>query len=232
MRTLLLVFCFCFFCGTPGQACMCLGSPLDSCLKNNNAIFIGVLTQIVRMDSLFMAHDGRTGHSTYFNFRVLKYYKGLGRSSDYVSVFATEGSCGGYCAGATPGDTMLLFSNYIGNPYSGQFLSGSQCERARKLSATMPTIDSLIRAARNGTENDYTRDLDFRLVPFEEEIQFLQDSTNRWFIPDNKDPYFEKNKPEPKDLPGDKTVLNWPLLASILLNLLLAVLLWLRQTRE
>ncbi|MBK8969133.1 MAG: hypothetical protein IPM36_21190 [Lewinellaceae bacterium] len=230
MRTLLLVFCFCFFCGTPGQACICMGEPLDSCLKNNGAIFIGVLTQIVRMDSLFMAHDGRTGHSTYFNFRVLKYYKGLGRSSDYVSVFATEGSCGGYCAGATPGDTMLLFSNYIGDPYSGQFLSGSQCERARKLSATMPTIDSIRQSIRNGTDNYYKRY--YRLVPLEEEIQFLQDSTNRWFIPDNKDSYFEKNKPEPKDLPGDKTVLNWPLLASILLNLLLAVLLWLRQTRE
>ncbi len=227
-KGLIFIFLLSMFGARAGQACICMGMGLEYCLKNDDAIFIGVLTGIVRMDSLYMADEGSTdGRVAYFNFKVIKYYKGLEENSDYVSVFDHRPNCGGYCNGIRLGDTMLLFASIIGNPYEGKFLVGSQCHRYAKLSVEIPPPDSFWEAARNRPDpNDYYQEFS-GLVPNEEEVQFLQDSTVIW-----KTPYIkEKRAPEQKPPPKPLLPQNWPLLASLLLNFLLAVLLWRRGER-
>ena len=113
------------------SACICMGETrAEVNLNNSDAVFIGVLTQIVFTDSLFYAYDGRIANNHYFNFKVLHYRKGLRPSTDYVSVFDDlMSNCTGFLGNARAGDTLLVFADFTGDIYWPWFLKGNTCYR-------------------------------------------------------------------------------------------------------
>ncbi len=111
-----------------GRACICWGER-NAVInrKNCDVACVCVLTQIVRSDSLFTTRTGTFIVQPYYNFKVLRYCKGLAPSSDFVSIFPDIGSsCAGGLKRVTIGDTILLFASLLGE-YSTQFLAVDQC---------------------------------------------------------------------------------------------------------
>ncbi len=213
MRTLILTSLFwCFYGINPVNACICFGPPpLDTCLKYYDAVFVGELIQINRGDSLFSVPNGGWRPTPCWNFKVLRAHKGL--NADYITVFDDNGSsCSGFLTHFELGDTVLVFASYLTrNVWSNNFLWGDQCYPRYKLPLTCGDYESECAKIQ----------------------RFLADTT-QWKVPKEYSPFLKNLNPV---FNKKKTADKWPvwklvLLASILLNLLLAVLLWLRQTRE
>ena len=148
------------------SACMCI--PPETVALNialSDAVFVGVLTQRVRADSLYKVWHGSAEPAYYFNLKIICYHKGLSEVSDFISVFDDD-LCGGFLKHVNIGDTILGFADFIG----GNFLLGSQCKRYSILSK-MPE-----RKGMDSVINDILR-------PATDEILFLQDST-KWRRPE------------------------------------------------
>lgn len=106
------------------RACICMSSrEAETNLERSSVVFIGILTQIVLSDSLYTTFSGSFKVRPYYNFKVLKYCKGL-QGADYVSVFPDiNSSCADGLKHVIIGDTILLFPFSI----SAEFLGVDQC---------------------------------------------------------------------------------------------------------
>lgn len=191
------------------SACFCSGIALaDENIKTHDAVFIGVLANIKKTDSLFSTIGGDwPGH--YYNFKVLRYNKGLGKNCDYVSVFDLPGStCIGFLKSAAEGDTILVFAYHLGDSYGYQFLKGSQCDRYAFISRPKH-----LESQKSG----------HRLLSESEQV-FVNDAT-QWHIPVYSDIRAQPAKELPKETPFRPTILQILLVFSALGNLTLLFLL-------
>lgn len=191
------------------SACFCSEIAMaDENIKTHDAVFIGVLANIKKTDSLFSTIGGDwPGH--YYNFKVLRYNKGLGKNCDYVSVFDLPGStCIGFLKSAAEGDTILVFAHHLGNSYGYQFLKGSQCDRYAFISRPKH-----LESQKSG----------HRLLSESEQV-FVND-TAQWHIPVYSDRRAQPAKELPKETPFRPTILQILLIFSVLGNLTLLFLL-------
>ncbi len=174
-------------------------------IKTHDAVFIGVLERKQSFDSLFSVEYGRDSpFEKYYNFKVVRYYKGLGKDSDRVSVFDSypHSSCSGFLSEAKIGDTILVFANGC-----GKFLEGNQCDRW--------AIVSKIDIKQRGVGVD-------RLIN-ESEKEFINEHSN-WHDPGNKDYLFRVKSPSPKTPEPHLTSEQILLIISLLANISLFVL--------
>jgi hypothetical protein len=171
-----------------GLACICFGEvQAEKNLETYDAVFIGVLTQVVHPDSLFYAHWGQQPDYHYFNFKVLHYRKGLSPNTDYVSVFDdVMSTCAGFLGKARVGDTLLLFTGFAGDVYGPQFLEGSACHRY----AFISRVDAVARGLGSA---DY-----FYLN--ESETALINDHS-QWKQPYDKEEFLPKKKTEAPKAP-------------------------------
>mgnify|MGYP006898376329 CR=1 FL=1 len=217
MRLALIICTFILSIGRM-HACMCMGERLEESKKMFDVVFVGVLMQIVKSDSLFRVNSSMVP-STYLNFKILKYYKGLEHAGASVSVFEdTESSCKGSLHRlANAGDTFLIFAYFLGTPYNSQFIQTDQCCRISKITNSPSNPNS---------ESDKVY---WRYEIRDEERLFLADST-LWKRPNSSFYGFPENKAQvvPKKYPN----IPWLLISSVLLNILFATLLWRRKRRK
>jgi len=190
-----------------GLACICFGEErAEKNLETSDAVFIGVLTQIVHTDSLFYADWGRQPNYCYFNFKVLHYRKGLRQGSDYVSVFDdVMSNCAGFLRRAKVGDTLLVFAHYAGDNFGPQFLQGNQCTRYAFISRVHTT-------ARDSGDDLYLNESETALI----------NDHSQWKQPYDKEEFLPKKKTEAPKPPETWWNMERIILAiSLLLNLFL-----------
>lgn len=181
------------------RACICMGGrDAEVNLKDHSVVFIGILTQIVHSDSLYSVYGGSSTVQPYYNFKVLKYCKGLYEDVDFVSVFPDiSSSCIGGLKYVAIGDTVLLFPMSLGE-LSPVFLNVNQC--------TPYTI-----LTNRVLENPY-------LKPNESELKLIKDTTV-WHYPTFNNTAHKNGVKKP-------TQYDWRLIAlviSAILNLLFLV---------
>ena len=180
-------------------ACLCgQPDPLAKNLEYNSAVFVGVLVNMPVLDSLYSSREGRQFfyQQKHFNLRVIKYHKGLGSGSDYVTVF-DQNSIAGFLRTVVVGDTILVFANH-----HGDFLEGNMCNRWAFISTPKIKMESKF---------------DSLYLINAEERQFTHD-TSLWKAPVNKDELFLPQTPI-VEVPNQ--VLSWEqklLIISLLVN--------------
>ena len=219
MRSLILVFFFWCFSGNTVKACICFQHPLDTALKYADAVFVGVLVQILQDDNLFEAEFGSRETVPHWNLKVLRINKGLSQYSDFVSVFdvSPRSSCRGFLCNFQLGDTILLFANYFGMPLKDSwhtlsphtFLWGDLCSPHFKISCIQEKTG-----------------LGLELKQFLENAALWAAPEPGHIKPDLPMAPIRKASPE------NIVAFQLALLASLLLNLLLAVLLWRRNAKS